>query len=93
MLSFETVSIFVEQIHAGHLSGDCHYKRELLQGFVKTRGHDQVSYVFLLIFSFLQSKILQVSYSLDKVSPNLVLSVLVLSQYKIIAVLSLYEET
>ncbi|KAL5572227.1 hypothetical protein UlMin_021824 [Ulmus minor] len=28
-------------IRAGHLSGDCHYKRELLQGFVKTRGHEQ----------------------------------------------------
>ena len=92
MLSFETISKFVEQIRAGHLSGDSHYKRELLQGFVKTQGHEQVSYV-LLIFSFLQSKILQVSYSLDKVSPNLVLSVLLLSQYKIIAVLSLYEET
>ncbi|KAL5573141.1 hypothetical protein UlMin_022738 [Ulmus minor] len=28
-------------IGAGHLSGDCHYKWELLQGFVKTRGHEQ----------------------------------------------------
>ncbi|KAK9048277.1 hypothetical protein SSX86_032760 [Deinandra increscens subsp. villosa] len=33
------------EIRAGHLSGDCHYKRELLRGFVKIRGHEQVSYV------------------------------------------------
>ncbi|KAJ0653656.1 putative peptidase M76, ATP23 [Helianthus annuus] len=31
------------EIRAGHLSGDCHYKRELLRGFVKIRGHEQVS--------------------------------------------------
>lgn len=36
--------IFAEQIRAGHLSGDCHYKRELLRGFMKIRGHEQVSY-------------------------------------------------
>ncbi|KAK2648996.1 hypothetical protein Ddye_016485 [Dipteronia dyeriana] len=24
-----------------HLSGDCHYKRELLQGYIKIRGHEQ----------------------------------------------------
>ncbi|THF97072.1 hypothetical protein TEA_020496 [Camellia sinensis var. sinensis] len=30
-----------EQIRAGHLSGDCHYKRELLRGFVKIQGHEQ----------------------------------------------------
>ncbi|XP_077225934.1 ku70-binding family protein [Tasmannia lanceolata] len=29
------------EIRAGHLSGDCHYKRELLRGFVKLRGHEQ----------------------------------------------------
>ncbi|KAL5581263.1 hypothetical protein UlMin_013705 [Ulmus minor] len=29
------------EIRAGHLSGDCHYKRELLRGFVKIRGHEQ----------------------------------------------------
>ncbi|KAI3761904.1 hypothetical protein L1987_52327 [Smallanthus sonchifolius] len=29
------------EIRAGHLSGDCHYKRELLRGFIKIRGHEQ----------------------------------------------------
>ncbi|KAH6802851.1 Ku70-binding family protein [Perilla frutescens var. frutescens] len=29
------------EIRAGHLSGDCHYKRELLRGFLKMRGHEQ----------------------------------------------------
>ncbi|KAJ0111421.1 hypothetical protein Patl1_02891 [Pistacia atlantica] len=29
------------EIRAGHLSGDCHYKRELLRGFMKMRGHEQ----------------------------------------------------
>ncbi|TQD94727.1 hypothetical protein C1H46_019670 [Malus baccata] len=29
------------EIRAAHLSGDCHYKRELLRGFVKIRGHEQ----------------------------------------------------
>lgn len=29
------------EIRAGHLSGDCHYKRELLRGFVSLRGHEQ----------------------------------------------------
>ncbi|XP_008237788.1 PREDICTED: mitochondrial inner membrane protease ATP23 homolog [Prunus mume] len=29
------------EIRAGHLSGDCHYKWELLRGFVKIRGHEQ----------------------------------------------------
>ncbi|CAL5370478.1 unnamed protein product [Camellia sinensis] len=29
------------EIRAGHLSGDCHYKRELLRGFVKIQGHEQ----------------------------------------------------
>ncbi|XVE67798.1 hypothetical protein DITRI_Ditri09bG0017300 [Diplodiscus trichospermus] len=28
-------------IRANHLSGDCHYKRELLWGFMKIRGHEQ----------------------------------------------------
>lgn len=41
--------IYVKQIRAGHLSGDCHYKRELLRGFTKIRGHEQVSFsVFIL---------------------------------------------
>ncbi|KAJ6298678.1 hypothetical protein OIU76_019769 [Salix suchowensis] len=31
------------EIRAGHLSGDCHYKRELLRGYMKLRGHEQVS--------------------------------------------------
>ena len=35
--------VFFEQIRAGHLSGDCHFKRELLRGFIKLRGHEQVS--------------------------------------------------
>eukprot|EP00268_Persea_americana_P035820 TRINITY_DN35321_c0_g2_i1.p1 TRINITY_DN35321_c0_g2~~TRINITY_DN35321_c0_g2_i1.p1 ORF type:complete len:201 (+),score=34.51 TRINITY_DN35321_c0_g2_i1:283-885(+) len=30
------------EIRAGHLSGDCHYKRELLRGFMKIRGHEQM---------------------------------------------------
>ncbi|XP_043709000.1 mitochondrial inner membrane protease atp23-like [Telopea speciosissima] len=30
------------EIRAGHLSGDCHYKRELLRGYMKLRGHEQV---------------------------------------------------
>ncbi|XP_068664905.1 mitochondrial inner membrane protease ATP23 [Aristolochia californica] len=29
------------EIRAGHLSGDCHYKRELLRGYIKLRGHEQ----------------------------------------------------
>ncbi|URE27358.1 Peptidase M76 family [Musa troglodytarum] len=29
------------EIRANHLSGDCHYKRELLRGFLKIRGHGQ----------------------------------------------------
>lgn len=29
------------EIRAGHLSGDCHYKRELLRGYMKIRGHEQ----------------------------------------------------
>ncbi|KAG6496005.1 hypothetical protein ZIOFF_043853 [Zingiber officinale] len=28
-------------IRANHLSGDCHYKRELLRGYTKLRGHEQ----------------------------------------------------
>uniref|UniRef100_A0A0D9W6B9 Mitochondrial inner membrane protease ATP23 n=1 Tax=Leersia perrieri TaxID=77586 RepID=A0A0D9W6B9_9ORYZ len=29
------------EIRANHLSGDCHYKRELLRGFMKIRGQEQ----------------------------------------------------
>ncbi|XP_052138156.1 mitochondrial inner membrane protease ATP23-like [Oryza glaberrima] len=29
------------EIRANHLSGDCHYKRELLRGFMKIKGHEQ----------------------------------------------------
>lgn len=29
------------EIRAGHLSGDCHFKRELLRGHFKLRGHEQ----------------------------------------------------
>ncbi|XP_020112232.1 mitochondrial inner membrane protease ATP23 isoform X3 [Ananas comosus] len=42
------------EIRANHLSGDCHYKRELLRGFMKIRGHEQVvmdSSDFRLLFS------------------------------------------
>ncbi|CAN6464344.1 unnamed protein product [Victoria cruziana] len=28
------------EIRAGHLSGDCHYKREFLRGYMKIRGHE-----------------------------------------------------
>ena len=41
---FEIVNVCsLKQIRAGHLSGDCHFKRELLRGFIKLRGHEQVS--------------------------------------------------
>jgi len=34
---------YVKQIRAGHLSGDCHFKRELLKlTSLKIRGHEQV---------------------------------------------------
>lgn len=36
----------VKQIRTNHLSGDCHYKRELLRGFLKLRGHEQVNFQF-----------------------------------------------
>jgi len=36
----------MKQIRAGHLSGDCHYKRELLRGHLKIRGQEQVCYFF-----------------------------------------------
>ncbi|GAV85031.1 Peptidase_M76 domain-containing protein [Cephalotus follicularis] len=29
------------EIRAGHLSGDCHFKREFLRGYMKIRGHEQ----------------------------------------------------
>lgn len=29
------------EIRAAHLSGDCHYKRELLRGYVNIQGHEQ----------------------------------------------------
>ncbi|CAA6659610.1 unnamed protein product [Spirodela intermedia] len=29
------------EIRAAHLSGDCHFKRELLRGHTKLRGHEQ----------------------------------------------------
>ncbi|RVW68958.1 Mitochondrial inner membrane protease ATP23 [Vitis vinifera] len=29
------------EIRSGHLSGDCHFKRELLRGYLKVRGHGQ----------------------------------------------------
>ena len=38
--------VYMKQIRAGHLSGDCHYKREFLRGYMKIRGHEQVSYFF-----------------------------------------------
>jgi inner membrane protease ATP23 len=52
IFSFHKISfsfIHVKQIRAGHLSGDCHYKRELLRGFMKIRGHEQV-WFFVFIF-------------------------------------------
>ncbi|XP_038702933.1 mitochondrial inner membrane protease ATP23-like isoform X2 [Tripterygium wilfordii] len=30
------------EIRAGHLSGDCHFKREFLRGYMKIRGHEQM---------------------------------------------------
>ncbi|KAF8089870.1 hypothetical protein N665_0495s0018 [Sinapis alba] len=39
---FEILNVYSsKQIRAGHLSGDCHFKRELLRGFIKLRGHEQ----------------------------------------------------
>ncbi|GAB4848044.1 hypothetical protein Ancab_002704 [Ancistrocladus abbreviatus] len=35
------IMLVVRSIRAAHLSGDCHYKRELLRGYVKMRGHEQ----------------------------------------------------
>ncbi|GAA0144766.1 metalloprotease [Lithospermum erythrorhizon] len=35
------------EIRAGHLSGDCHYKREFLRGNMKLRGHEQLQLWFL----------------------------------------------
>lgn len=40
---------YAKQIRSGHLSGDCHFKRELLRGYLKVRGHGQVSFFFLEI--------------------------------------------
>lgn len=55
----------MKQIRAGHLSGDCHYKRELLRGFMKIRGHEQVSslsflntYLLIMTLVHWQKKIL-----------------------------------
>ena len=47
----ECVSIVDKQIRAGHLSGDCHYKRELLRGYMKLRGHEQVSFPHFTLLS------------------------------------------
>ncbi|XP_020571016.1 mitochondrial inner membrane protease ATP23-like isoform X2 [Phalaenopsis equestris] len=41
------------EIRANHLSGDCHYKRELLRGFMRMRGHEQLP--CLQIFPFRSS--------------------------------------
>ncbi|XP_038705316.1 mitochondrial inner membrane protease ATP23 homolog isoform X2 [Tripterygium wilfordii] len=30
------------EIRAGHLSGDCNFKRELLRGYMKIKGHEQM---------------------------------------------------
>lgn len=38
------------KIRAAHLSGDCFFKRELLRGYTKLRGHEQVSYMFTLFY-------------------------------------------
>ncbi|XP_052112147.1 uncharacterized protein LOC107473913 isoform X1 [Arachis duranensis] len=34
------------EIRAGHLSGDCHFMRELLRGHFKLRGHEPVYFYF-----------------------------------------------
>ncbi|ERN13696.1 hypothetical protein AMTR_s00049p00146280 [Amborella trichopoda] len=41
------------EIRAGHLSGDCHYKRELLRGHLRIRGHEQVRYPISPEYSYL----------------------------------------
>jgi hypothetical protein len=56
----------VKQIRAGHLSGDCHYKRELLRGFMKIRGHEQVRF-----FVFILNKILEIKSSFSTLLPSL----------------------
>ena len=49
----ECVSIVDKQIRAGHLSGDCHLMRELLRGYIKLQGHEQVSFPhFTLLYSY-----------------------------------------
>ncbi|KAG5521839.1 hypothetical protein RHGRI_034164 [Rhododendron griersonianum] len=47
---FHNSQFNVKQIRAGHLSGDCHYKRELLRGFMKIRGHEQISVTVVMEF-------------------------------------------
>ena len=44
LLDYSFFSYLFIQIRANHLSGDCHYKRELLRGSMKIRGHEQVSF-------------------------------------------------
>lgn len=44
---FRLLSLYMFQIRAGHLSGDCHYKRELLRGYIKLRGHEQVIFFYI----------------------------------------------
>lgn len=45
-LLLRLLSLYMFQIRAGHLSGDCHYKRELLRGYIKIRGHEQVIFFY-----------------------------------------------
>lgn len=54
---------FLEQIRAGHLSGDCHYKREFLRGFMKIRGHEQVSFSALVLNKKLKYALLLPSFA------------------------------
>lgn len=56
----------MKQIRAGHLSGDCHYKRELLRGFMKLRGHEQVRF-----FVFILNNILDIQSSFTTLLPSL----------------------
>lgn len=61
-----SVIIYAEQIRAGHLSGDCHYKREFLRGFMKIRGHEQVSSPPSLVPSLLFSGFSNIFWDLSK---------------------------
>jgi hypothetical protein len=74
----------VKQIRAGHLSGDCHYKRELLRGFMKIRGHEQVRF-----FVYVLNNILDIKSSFTTFLPSLLDHSIELSLFIIVAIFSI----